>query len=200
MPLKDYKNGDRNINKIALTFDDGVNPFWTRKVMDVMEEEGVKGSFFVLGKRAEIYPELVKEEFDRGHLVCNHSYSHPAEGDGDFEKAEEIIFNITGEHTKFIRPPYNNTSLCDKYVPAINGEVKIVNNDVIPCDWNSNSEDIISRVLESTVNGSIILLHDGSQRDEEIENRPREMFKALPIIIKELKNKNFKFVTLDELL
>jgi peptidoglycan-N-acetylglucosamine deacetylase len=200
MPLKDYKNGDRYVNKIALTFDDGVNPFWTRKVIDLLDDNGIKGNFFVLGKRAEAYPELVKEEFDRGHLVGNHSYSHPFEGDGDFEKAEKILFNIIGEYTKFIRPPYNNISLCNRYAPAINGEVKIVNNDVVPRDWESNSEDIINIVLESTKNGSIILLHDGSQRDGEIENRPQEMFKALPTIIRELKKKNFDFVTLNELL
>lgn len=199
MPLNSYENGDRDINKIALTFDDGPNPFWTEKVLDVLDKYNIKANFFILGKHAERYKDIVKKEFNKGHLLGNHSYSHPGKGIGDFEKAEEIIFNIIGEHTRFIRPPYNNTNLCDNYNPAINEEVKIINNDIIPCDWNSKSEDIIDRVIQSTKNGSIILLHDGSQREDEIEYRPQEMFKALPAIIEELKNKNFEFVKLDNL-
>jgi peptidoglycan/xylan/chitin deacetylase (PgdA/CDA1 family) len=199
MPLNSYENGDRKINKITLTFDDGPNPFWTEKVLDVLRRYNIKANFFVLGKYAEKYEDLVKKEFDEGHLVGNHTYFHPGEGIGDFEKAEEIISKIIGEHTRFIRPPYNNTNLCDNYKPAIKGEVKIINNDVIPCDWNSKSEDIIDRVMQNTKNGSIILLHDGSNREEEVENRPQEMFKALPIIIEELKKRNFEFVRLDEL-
>lgn len=84
-------------------------------------------------------------------------------------------------------------------MPVVNAEVKIINNDVVPRDWDSRAEDILERVVQKTQNGSIILLHDGSDQEEEIENRPQEMFKALPIIIEELKKKNFEFVRLDEL-
>lgn len=199
MSLKSYDNGDRNINKIALTFDDGPNPFWTERILDVLDKHRIKANFFILGKNAEKYGDIVKKTFKKRHLVGNHTYSHPREGVGDFEKAEEIIFAITGEHTRFIRAPYNNTELCDGYNPAIKGKVKIVNNDIIPCDWNSCSEDIISKVLKNTNNGSIILLHDGSQREAEMEIRPQEMFKALPIIIEDLKKKGFEFARLDEL-
>ena len=200
MQLNSYENGDRNINKIALTFDDGPNPFWTEKILDVLDKYNIKANFFILGKHAERYKNIVKKEFSKGHLLGNHTYSHPGEGIGDFEKAEDIIFNIILEHTRFIRPPYNNTNLCNYYNPAVKGEVKIINNDVIPRDWNSRSDDIIDRVLQSAKNGSIILLHDGSQREEEIEFRPQEMFKALPVIIEELKKKNFELVRLDELI
>lgn len=132
MDLIDYKNGNRNANKIALTFDDGPNPFWTRKILDVLEKYSIKANFFILGKWAEKYPGIVKETFNRGHLIGNHSYSHPKKGYADFEKAEEIIFNITGVHTRFIRPPYNNVASCSCYGPAIRGDIKIINNDVIP--------------------------------------------------------------------
>lgn len=200
MSLNEYRNGDRNSNKIALTFDDGPNPFWTEKVLDVLRKNDIKATFFFLGKRAEEYGDIVKKAFDQGHLVGNHTYSHFDNVKiGDFEESEAILFNITGEHTKFLRPPYNRTYLCDNYQLAINGEVKIINNDVVPCDWESKAEDIIERVMRDTKNGSIILLHDGSQREEEIENRPSEMFKALPIIIDELKKKGFEFVRIDEM-
>ncbi len=197
--LIDYKNGDRNINKVVLTFDDGPNPFWTKKILDVLDNYNIKTTFFVLGKWVEKYPDIVKEIFNRGHLVGNHSYSHPGEGCADFEKAEEIIFNIIGTHTKFIRPPYNKTALCSCYDPALSGDAKIINNDVIPGDWKNKSDKILKSVLEKTQNGSIILLHDGSEKEEELENRSEEMFKVLPNIIIELR-KNFEIVRLDELI
>ncbi len=199
MDLIDYKNGDRNINKIALTFDDGPNPFWTRKILNVLDNYNIKTNFFVLGKWTEKYPDIVKEIFNCGHLIGNHSYSHLGEGCADFEKAEEIIFNIAGTHTRFVRPPYNNTSLCSCYNPVINGDVKIINNDVIPRDWENKSDEILKSILEKTKSGSIILLHDGSEKEEELENRPGEMFKVLPNIIIELK-KSFEIVRLDELI
>ena len=199
MDLTAYENGDRTINKVALTFDDGPNPFWTRKVLDVLDAKNVKATFFVLGKWAEKHPEIVKETFKRGDLIGNHSYSHPNKGCGDFKQSEKIIFGIIHEHTKFIRPPHNIVALCECYEPAVNGEVKIVNNDVIPQDWQSQSDEIIKRIEEKTQNGSIILLHDSSQREGELENRPSEMFKSLPVIIDKLKER-FEIVRLDELI
>ncbi len=198
MDLIVYKHGDRNSNKIALTFDDGPNPFWTRKILDILEKYGVKGNFFVLGKWAEKYPEIIRETFDSGHLIGNHTCSHPKTGYGDFEKAEEIIFDIIGEHTKFIRPPHLLVNLCENYPPAVNGVVKIINCDVFPEDYKNEADYTKRFVEEKTQSGSIIGIHDGSQREEELENRPSEMFKALPEIIEKLKQK-FEFVTLDKL-
>lgn len=173
------------MNKIALTFDDGPNPFWTLKVADVLDKYGVKGNFFVIGKWAEKYPEIVKEVFKRKHLIGNHSYSHSTEG-GDFDRAEKIISGIIGEKTKFIRMPFSTT------------------------DYNINSLDyceadkwsIYKRVLKSAIKnasmGSIVLFHDGSDIEKEMETRPKEMFKALPNIIESLIAKEFKIVTLDK--
>jgi len=194
-----YAHGNRNTNKIALTFDDGPNPFWTLKVLDVLDKYNIKGNFFVLGMYAEKYPEIVKETFDRGHLIGNHSYSHPKIGLGDFEKAEKIIFNIIGEHTKFIRPPYLSITLCGNYPPAVKGEVNIIGCDVFPSDYKSSEQDIKRVIMEQTQNGSIIGIHDGAHREEEQENRPTEMFKALATVIEELKEK-YEFARLDEMI
>lgn len=197
MRLTYYRHGNRLENKIALTFDDGPNPFWTRKILDILDKYGVKATFFVLGKLAEKYKDIVKEIFKRGHLIGNHGYSH-SRNFRDFEKAEEIIFDIISMHTQFIRPPYLLVSLCSNYLPVIKGGVKIINCDVFPCDYKNKSEDIIRTINTKTKNGSIIILHDGSHREEELKNRPSEMFKALPILIKTLK-KDFTLVKIDEL-
>lgn len=199
MDLTFYTNGNRNINKIALTFDDGPNPFWTIKILDVLDNYSVKGNFFILGKWAEKYPEIVKEIFNRSHLIGNHTYSHPREGNGDFEKAEEIIFNILGIHTNFIRAPGFRTFLCNNYLPALNGEKKIISSDVVSQDYRLNSAEIEKRINRKVQNGSIINLHDGSEKEEKLESGPREMFKALPNIIKNLGEK-FEIVRLNELI
>jgi peptidoglycan/xylan/chitin deacetylase (PgdA/CDA1 family) len=200
MKLNIYDNGDRNSNKIAMTFDDGPNPFWTEKILEVLDEYSVKANFFILGKYAEQHKDIVKKIFDRGHLIGNHSYSHLKTGVGEFDKAEEIIFNITGEHTKFIRPPSFLIEPCYNYEPAREGKIKIINCDLGSgdWDWNRKSEEILKTIVEKTQNGSIILFHDGSQREEELEYRPTEMFKILPKVIENLK-KRFDIVRLDNL-
>jgi peptidoglycan/xylan/chitin deacetylase (PgdA/CDA1 family) len=197
MPFIAFDHASRKQNRIALTFDDGPNPFWTGRVLDVLDSYKVKANFFVLGKWAEAYPEIVKEIFDRGHLVGNHSYSHSKEI-GDFDKAEEIIFKVIGEHTKFIRPSYLDVKLCANYVLAQCVEVKIINTDVFPLDHMHNATEIIDFAVKHTQDGSIILLHDGSNHEKDLKRWLAEMFAALPQIIASLQAK-FEFRRLDEM-
>ena len=194
--MRTYQHGARSESKVCLTFDDGPNPYWTSKVLDLLDRYNVKASFFILGKYAERHPGIVKDIFDRGHTVGNHSYSHPKTPPGDFAKAEAVINNITGEPTRFIRPPHLNASLCRDYGPS---NVQVINSDVFPQDYQSQAQNIIDFVEKNTKNGSIILLHDGSQREPELKTRPEQMFTALPRIIEILQNKEFKLVNLDEL-
>jgi len=191
-----YRNGRRDVNQIALTFDDGPNPFWTPKILEVLDEYGIKATFFVLGKWAQKYREIVKETFNRGHLIGNHTYSHFRIRGGDFEKAEEIIFNIIGRHSQFVRPPYLSIRLCKNYAPAVAKEVKVVTG-IMAGDWKDRAENIKRSVLRQVQNGSIIIFHDGSQHEKELKERPSEMFKVLPGILEELKPK-FKIIRLDE--
>lgn len=190
-------HASREQNKIALTFDDGPNPFFTEKVMDVLDQYGVRANFFVLGRWADIYPEIVKEIHDRGHLIGNHGYSHSKEI-GDFGKAEDLIFKIIGKHSRFIRPPYLDPGLCAGYAPLKFGQAKIIGTDVFLRDYKHNAPEIIDFAAKNTQNGSIILLHDGSNHEENLKDRPAEMFEALPKIIEILRAK-FEFSRLDDM-
>lgn len=192
-----YDHGNRNNNKIALTFDDGPNPFWMPKILNILDEYSIKANFFVLGKWAKVYSNLLKETFNRGHIIGNHSYSHPKTGFADFEKADEIIFSVIKTPAEFIRPPYFDVSLCDGYKPAIAGKVKIINADVVSGDWKNKADEILDLVLKNVQNGSIINFHDGSYKEWEIENRPAEMVKILPEMIEKL-SQNFKIARLDD--
>lgn len=200
MELTTYNHGNRNSAKIALTFDDGPNPFWTEKILDTLDAHCIKAAFFVVGQYAEKNRDIVRKIFDRGHLVGNHTYAHSKVAVNGFERAENVIAAITGERAKFIRPPYFRAETCNDYGPAQTGEARIVNCDVGSGDWDLNrtAQEIVRTVSENVQNGSIVLFHDGSQREEELEHRPAEMLKALPDVIEELK-KRFTIVRLDEL-
>jgi len=195
--MKIFDHASREENKVALTFDDGPNPFWTPKVLVLLDEFKIKGNFFVIGKWAEVQTELLKGIHQHGHLIGNHSYSHTRDN-GDFQKAENIIMKIIGEDAKYARPPYLDGGLCAGYAPAKSGKAKIINADVFPHDYRHTAVEITDFVLQNTQNGSIILLHDGSTRESDLEQRPKEMFEALPEIIKKMQNR-FKFARLDEM-
>jgi len=192
-----YDHGRRSDNKIALTFDDGPNPFWTVKILDLLDEFAVRANFFVLGANVVRYPDIIREVFDRGHLIGNHTYSHSKEGPFDFERSEKVIFDIIGVAPNFVRAPYLDVNRGADWATGKNGAVKFINADVFPhVAWNK--KEIIDFVVGKTQNGSIILLHDGSRKEEKWATRPAEMFAALPEIIEKLKEK-FKFVRLDEM-
>jgi len=197
MNIPYYQHGDRSVNKIALTFDDGPNPFFTEKVLNILKEHNIRATFFVLGKWAEIYPEIINRIYNDGHIIGNHSYSHEKD---DFDLAETIIAKTIKQTSKFIRPPYNKTEWCINSDIYSKSKAKIINNDTAIGDWECPGEKILIDKIESKVqNGSIILLHDGSHLDHELQTRPQQMLAILPFIIKSLKDKGFVFVGLDEM-
>lgn len=197
MKIKFYQSGNRGENKISLTFDDGPNPFFTEEVLKILEKQRTKATFFILGKWAEQYPKIIKKIQKAGHIIGNHSYSHKQ---GDFDLAENIIKSITKESSKFIRPPHNKIKWCLHSKLAFNPKVKIVNNDTPLGDWEGFKADVLIREAQRIVkNGSIILLHDGSEDKNELSTRSKEMIKALSKIIETLKEREYLFVGLDEL-
>lgn len=193
--------GNKSDNKISLTFDDGPNPYWTVKVLDLLDKHNIKATFFVLGKWAEKNKEIVKEIKKRGHLMGNHSYSHSKDDifyPNEFAKAESIISEIIGEPTKFIRPPYLK-DFCGKYEPVLNGRVEVIYGKLLN-DWHESVENIYNLAERNIEGGDIIILHDGSENFDELESRPKNMFESLPKIIDLLKEKGLDFVTLDKMI
>jgi peptidoglycan/xylan/chitin deacetylase (PgdA/CDA1 family) len=195
-----YANGRRDQNKVALTFDDGPTPGVTEQVLQILESKGARGTFFVVGKWMDWLPrgpELIKRIRDGGHVIGNHSYLHgrPA---WDFEAAEELIRELLGQPSEFVRPPYfaYSTTLARWAGPR-----KILLADVIGFDWESalTTQDITHNVIKNVTNGSIILLHDGSEVEADRIVRPARMVAALPVIIDVLQERGFELVGVDEL-
>ncbi len=189
--------------RIALTFDDGPDGEFTPAILDILKENNIKATFFLLGENVARFPEVSLRIHREGHLIGNHSWSHPdfrnleVEDiiDREIKPTAEAIFQITGENPVFIRPPYG--AIKDETIKELGKEgYKIVNWSVDTFDWdiNLNSPDaIVQRVLKFAHPGDIILLHSGGgDRENTVA--------ALGYIIKFLQEKGFQFVSVEELL
>lgn len=201
--MKWYDHGSRKQSRVALTFDDGPNPHFTSRILDVLDHENVPATFFLIGKWVEQFPGVAKEIIGRGYTVGNHSYSH----EGDFDLGDQVFFKTLGFSPRFVRFPYGagnpNTPWLRWWEQsqdfAWSGK-QIVNFDVEVEDWKNPGEDaIIGRVITRTKSGSIIVLHDGSERFEELSSRPRQMVQVLTEVIYGVRAKGFFFVALDDL-
>lgn len=180
--------------KIALTFDDGPHPRYTKKLLEGLRKRDVRVTFFVLGQNAERYPELIQEMAEDGHLIGNHTYSHMQltnSNKGRFEeelqKADAVIYELTGNHTEFVRPPFGAWDR--SFEESLNMIPVLWTID--PCDWCcSDSGRVISRVLNKADENGIILLHDvyGSS------------VQAALSIIDALTEQGYEFVTVDEII
>lgn len=179
--------------KIALTFDDGPHPVYTPKLLDGLKERNVKATFFVVGKNIEGREDIIKRMDEEGHLIGNHTYDHvkitglPAEeACAQITKTSELVKEITGKSTEFVRPPFG---AWDKKLEC-GFEMFPVLWSIDPLDWTTKNVDaVVQKVLNSAEENSIILLHD--YYDSSVE--------AALKIVDALLERGFEFVTVDEL-
>lgn len=183
---------------VALTFDDGPDPETTPAILAILKECKVKATFFVIGKKAELYPDLVRQMDSEGHIVANHSYSHSwAIGffsttrlANDMAKCNDIIGHIIGKTPVFFRPPFGVTN--PRYKAALE------TNGLISLGWSLRSMDtqaqnkyqVIDKVMSKLKKGNIVLLHD---------HMPVTVA-ALEDIIEHCKNKRFHLEPLSDVI
>ena len=169
MPLTYYTHARRDEPKVALTFDDGPNPPRTDEIMDILEAKGARGTFFVLGKWVERWPQAAERIVRRGHCIGNHSHVHHAHV-GDFDRAEAVIGNLLGRPTRFLRAHYFNYFTCLYSPLAMSESMAIVDSDVNPADYaKTDPQEIVDATLKhpSLAAGSIIDLHDSGETDDD---------------------------------
>ena len=203
--------------KVALTFDDGPDPEWTPKILDVLKREKTPGTFFVIGESASQSGDIVKREFALGNEIGNHTFTHPEFDSANLSKRQlEVELNLTelllesdlGVKTTLFRPPYGIDHQPETAseiqllpIPQSMGYV-IIGARIDPHDWGEVNgkppaavDTIVERVLDqaTTGDGNIILLHDGGgDRSHTVA--------ALPQIIEGLRAKGYEFVTVSDLL
>ena len=179
--------------RIALTFDDGPHPVYTPKLLDGLKERNVKATFFVVGKNIEGREDIIKRMDEEGHLIGNHTYDHvkitglpEEEACAQITKTSELVKEITGKNTEFVRPPFG---AWDKKLEC-GFEMFPVLWSIDPLDLTTKNVDaVVQKVLSRAEENSIILLHD--YYDSSVE--------AALKIVDALLERGFEFVTVDEL-
>lgn len=197
------KSGSKKQKIIALTFDDGPHPTYTPQILDLLQENNAKATFFVLGMYAQKYPDIIKRQAKEGHEIGNHTFSHIDVNKVSKEKVvdeflttQEIITSLTGIKPKVFRPPYGlyNTKVMDI---AIESKCSIILWSTFQDskDWsNPGVDQIVNTTFSELENGDIILFHDYVYKEES------HTVEALKTILPELKKKGYQFVTISELL
>src|SRR3984893_7864097 len=183
-----YHQGAAGEHQVAITFDDGPDSRWTPKILDILKAANVKAAFFLVGKNAERYPNLVRRILDEGHEIGNHTYYHPnlaacgAEHIRlELNATQLLIETITGRATTLFRPPYaadTRPSQLSELVPlqiAQDLSYLVVLENIDPQDWARPGADIIlQRIKQQRRDGNIILLHDaGGDRSQTVAALPR---------------------------
>lgn len=195
--------GPASKREVALTFDDAPDANFTPQVLDVLKQEGVKATFFLVGNRIEAHPEIVRRMVQEGHVIGNHSYDHanlPKLTDAEFRdqivKTDKLIREFTGNAPTYVRPPYGNVNEGQIQWLASQHK-KIVNWNVDSLDWKGlSAEQVESNILAQVRPGSIILQHAAGGTGEDLSGTVN----ALPHVIQKLRAEGLKLVTISELL
>ena len=195
-----YHRIESNDKKIALTFDDGPHPRITRQILEILDEYGIRATFFVIGQNAVNYPDTMKLLVESGCEIGNHTYSHenfrnmsPYEMQEEFKRCTEILRERFSVEPTLIRPPQG---VCAEgvYSTASEMDYDIILWSIDTRDWaHTSASDIAQNILCNARGGDIILMHDyiaGKSGTCE----------ALRIIIPELLSRGYEFVTVGELI
>ena len=175
----------RRPGELALTFDDGPNPAFTPRLLDVLGSHDVRATFFMMGRHAQAEPELVKRIVAAGHLIGNHSWSHPNLALASPQKlhdelvwTNEVLEQIAGTAVRFFRPPFGARRPGVLRAARRMGLVPVLWN-AMTSDWSDPSADAIAKRLEHSIDrlerwgwAANIVLHDGCDGDQSAYRGP----------------------------
>jgi peptidoglycan/xylan/chitin deacetylase (PgdA/CDA1 family) len=194
-----FWSGPNSKKEIALSFDDGPDPIYTPKILNILSKYNVKATFFLVGEQAKLHPQLVQRIIADGHEIGSHTMTHPNANNTPpptlkSEVMESVTYlqNLTSQEIRFFRPPYG--ILSPSYFSACSDQgITMILWSVDTVDWERPSFDIIvERVISQIGQGSIILMHDGGGNRQQTVD-------ALDKILCELEQMQLRPVTLSKL-
>jgi cellulose synthase/poly-beta-1,6-N-acetylglucosamine synthase-like glycosyltransferase/peptidoglycan/xylan/chitin deacetylase (PgdA/CDA1 family)/spore germination protein YaaH len=206
-------------NEVAISFDDGPDPEWTPKILDILNKYNVKGTFFMIGDEAQDNVSVMERVYREGHEIGNHTYTHPdiseisdRQIDLQLNLTEKLFAAKLGVRPVYFRPPYSidqEPDTNDQAAPIDRIQHQlgyvIVGNKIDTDDWNEHPrktpQEIIDSVFEQInlaqtktwMKGSIILMHDGGGNRQPTVD-------ALPKLIEALRAHGYKIVPVSELI
>ena len=198
-PITSLPTADR---AVALTFDDGPNPDATPLILDALKDRGVRATFFVLGRHAERWPDLVRRVAAEGHAIGNHGYYHrklhfksPAYVRADLTLGTRAIDVASGVRPRFFRAPHGFRS------PWVTSIARSLGQRTVGWSfgvWDTacpGRDVIVERIVSGAKPGSILLLHDGDGYDPSGDRM--QTAQAVPLIIDRLLAQGYRFDLLD---
>jgi len=193
---------------ISITFDDGPDPRYTPRVLDILRQAETKACFFVVGEKAQKYPEIIKTIVSEGHEIGSHGYKHrnpwflgPLGTFREIRKSFEAIEEIAGSPPAVYRPPWGLINL-PLLITHLNLGYKIVLWSFMSWDWTNKTtaEAISDKVRKKIAGGSILIFHDSDTVPGAASGSPEKMLQALPGILKEIKERGYSITPLKDLL
>ncbi len=186
---------------VYLTFDDGPDPEWTPRILDLLAQTGVHAAFFVVGEFARKEPTLLRRIAAEGHAIGNHTLSHrhpwmlkASAARREVREGAEAIAQIVGQRPRFYRAPHGRNRRCMTDEATQLGSVRVGWN-LSAIDWGPlGTSGRIAARLNDASDGDVILMHDGRNR----HNRPDELLRVLPEFLRRLPARNLHPRSLDE--
>ena len=206
-----------NPKQVAITFDDGPDPTWTPKILDILKEYDVKGTFFMIGDEAQDNVSVMERVFREGHEIGNHTFTHPdiseiSQGQVDLQLnlTEDLFGAKLGVHPVYFRPPYSidqEPDTNDQAAPIVQIQklgYTIVGDKIDTDDWDEHPRKSPQQIVDSVfaqmkaaetrtwMRGSIILMHDGGGNRQPTVD-------ALPVLIRALRAQGYEIVPVSQL-
>ena len=174
---------------VHLTFDDGPDPRWTPRVLDVLARHGVTATFFMIGRQALAHPGMAREVAAAGHRLGNHSFSHrhpwrmgAADARREVRDGTKALEDICGRPVSLFRPPFGRVRHCMTTEAAWCGQIQVLW-DRSAIDWGPLGRTAwIARRLARVQPGEIVLMHDGAGQ----HNHPDQLLRVLPGLLRRL--------------
>ncbi|MBM7649410.1 peptidoglycan/xylan/chitin deacetylase (PgdA/CDA1 family) [Bacillus ectoiniformans] len=200
-----HKRGPKT-RKIALTFDDGPDPVYTRLLLDVLKKHQAKATFFVVGAKVQAHPDIVKEIHSQGHVIGIHNYYHysnwllpPILLRRQLKQAESVIEEVIGERPTYYRPPWGHFNL---FSLLSSRGYETIMWSAIPGDWKQHvkPEELATRLKDAREEGAIITLHDSGDTLGADLHAPRNTVQALDLFLSDPESRTYQFVTIPALI
>ncbi|MED3993160.1 polysaccharide deacetylase family protein [Peribacillus frigoritolerans] len=192
-------------NGIALTFDDGPNPEYTIKLLDLLKEYEIKATFFVVGSKVKSNPGIIKRMHEEGHTIGIHHFHHvsswvlsPIHLRKQLEMTEKAITECTNEKVIFYRPPWGHFNM---FTLLFSRKYKVIMWSGIFGDWKVEhcKSTLLGELRSASTEGSILLLHDCGETLGADKEAPGYMIEILKIYLQESKEKGTHFISLKDL-